>query len=99
MWLLAASIVVWIEDRRASWANNWLPNFIAEWSGILITVLIVERLTQAQSRRDFERFYAPLRRTAGIALGRALQPMIDFLLAVAEVTGFETKPGYDLVSF
>jgi hypothetical protein len=97
--LFLASIFVWVLERNTSWANNWLPNFIAEWSGILITALVVERLVQAQARREAEAFYRPLRHTAGLAIGRALRPMIDFLLAVAESTGLKTRPAYDLVSF
>src|SRR5205085_75318 len=97
--LLLASIATWVFERNTSWANDWLPNFVAEWSGILIVVLVVERFAQAQIRREQETIYRSLSHTAGLAIGKALQPMIDFLLAAAESTGLETKPGYDLVTF
>lgn len=101
--LLMVFIVVWIFERHTSWANNWFPNFIAEWSGILIAVLVVDRLNQAQRARTeqavHESVYGSLRYTAGVAIGRALEPMIDFLLALAEVTGMKTKGGYALVDF
>lgn len=97
--LLVGSIVAYVLERRATWANDWLPNFIAEWSGILLALLVFDRLKEAQQRREFEMFLRPLRKKAGLALGKAVQPMIDFLLVLAESTGFETKPGYDLVPF
>jgi hypothetical protein len=97
--LLLASILTWLFDRHTAWANNWAPNFIAEWSGILIAVVVVERLVQAAQRREQAATYMALRHTAGVALGRALRPMVDFLLAVAEVTKIETKPGEELVVF
>lgn len=97
--LLAASIATYAIDRRTSWANNWLPNFIAEWSGILLALLVFDRLKEAQQRRAFEQFVRPARERAGLALGQALKPMIEFLLALAESTGLNTKPGEDLVPF
>lgn len=97
--LLVASVLVWAFERTTSWANDWLPNFIAEWSGIFIAVLVVDRLVYAERQREQAAIYTPLRHTAGLALGKALQPLIDFLLAVAEATGLRTRPGQDLVTF
>jgi hypothetical protein len=40
--LLALTAILWFFERAHAWANNWLPNFIAEWTGILIAVGLVE---------------------------------------------------------
>jgi hypothetical protein len=97
--LLVGTSLTWLFARKTSWADNWLPNFIAEWSGILIVVVLVTRAEAAARRREEAVAYATLREKAGLEIASALRPMIDFLLSVAEVTGVRTRPVEKLVEF
>jgi hypothetical protein len=44
-----ALAVLWYIERFHAWANNWLPNFIAEWTGILIAVALLDQLRQQRN--------------------------------------------------
>jgi hypothetical protein len=58
------------------WVQTWMPNFIAEWSGLLVAVVIVERLLdRARAAEDAAR-RVPVRRVAGERLGRALGELV-----------------------
>jgi hypothetical protein len=79
--LVAACFGVWAVGHLlggGSWADTWMPNFIAEWSGIFIAVVVVERLFERDRRRQQELALAPLRRAAGSALLRALSSVLDY---------------------
>src|SRR5216683_2210337 len=70
-------VLVYLAGRWASgWAPNewpdvWMPPLIAEWIGLSVAVLIVERLLKRT-------YMAPLRREAGAAIGEALWPIEFF---------------------
>ena len=52
-----ATLILWLVERGHAWANNWLPNFVAEWTGILLAVAIVDWWRQ----REREAQFRPLR--------------------------------------
>jgi hypothetical protein len=81
--LLGASVLVYIVGRLTGglWPDIWMPNFIAEWSGILIAVVLVERLLDRERRRERELALAPLRREAANVLGHALNGVMGFAVA------------------
>jgi hypothetical protein len=68
------AIAVWQWDE--TWAHEWLPNFIAEWSGLFIAVAIVERLLARARAREEAARRQPLRTLAGAQLGRAVEGII-----------------------
>lgn len=55
--LTTATVTLWVFERGQPWADNWLPNFIAEWTGIFVAVAIVDRLRE----REREAQVRPLR--------------------------------------
>jgi hypothetical protein len=61
---------------RWSWTGNWMPNFIAEWSGIFVAVFVVERLLALQQHRAAEVQLKPLRVVAGDMLASSIAPIV-----------------------
>jgi hypothetical protein len=55
--LTVVTLILWLVERGHAWANNWLPNFVAEWTGILLVVVILERWRN----REREAQFRPLR--------------------------------------
>jgi hypothetical protein len=91
---LIVFFVLWLLERSHKWASEWLPNFVAEWSGILLTVVIVESVMKTKEEEDawakedldetemFERLNlaGPLR-DAGTTIANAIDPLLDFITA------------------
>jgi hypothetical protein len=83
--LLIASIAILLVGDLVfhwKWPNNWMPNFIAEWSGIFIAAFAVERLLDLDRKRREALKLAPLQALAGDALATALIPVFEHLLRV-----------------
>jgi hypothetical protein len=72
--VITIAVAVWRWDDP--WARDWLPNFIAEWSGLFIAVAIVDRLLSHARRAEEEARREPWRRQAGIELAQALDELI-----------------------
>jgi hypothetical protein len=62
------------------WPKTWLPNYAAEAAGLLVTVIVVERVlkNELDSRRRTEE--EPLRRSAQQRVGLALGPLFASLI-------------------
>jgi hypothetical protein len=54
------------------WVHEWMPNFIAEWSGLLLVVLVVDRMTE----RHHARLTMPLRYRAGDVLKEIVRSLV-----------------------
>lgn len=44
--------LAWFAFRGQSWANTWLPNFVAEWSGIAFALVVIDRLLERNRQRQ-----------------------------------------------
>jgi hypothetical protein len=73
--VITVIVAVWQWDK--AWAHEWLPNFIAEWSGLFIAVVIVDRLLSRAEAVEVEQRRAPERRLAGDELALALEPIVN----------------------
>jgi hypothetical protein len=80
--LLVISAGIYVTGKAAgeAWPDVWLPNFIAEWSGILIAVVLVERVLARERLREREEARAPLRLAVASTLSLALENVIDFAI-------------------
>lgn len=74
--LMVVTVVVAVWRWDDSWTHEWLPNFIAEWSGLFIAVAIVERLLARARAQEEAARRQPLRQLAGSQLARALEGII-----------------------
>jgi hypothetical protein len=63
-----------------SWVDVWMPNFIAEWSGIFIAVFVVDRLLEIDRQLSNEERFMGLRHTAAHALDDALAPLMACMI-------------------
>src|SRR5205823_4265035 len=63
---------LWWFVRDQAWADAWLPNFVAEWSGIALALVVVDRLLEQQ------RVHAvtPLRRRAERSIAEYLFTLV-----------------------
>lgn len=75
--LLLASIGLTIIGHALGWGwtDTWMPNFIAEWSGIFFAVLVVERLIERERQQRIEREQEPLKQAAALTINRAVAPL------------------------
>ena len=78
--VLSIVLTAWQLDQK--WAHEWMPNFIAEWSGLFVAVVVIERLLARARAVEEQTRRAPLRHLAGERLKKALTPLLD--LAVEE---------------
>jgi hypothetical protein len=99
--LLLASILVEVLGHVFgwSWTDTWMPNFIAEWSGILLAVLVVDRLLETdRERRETERI-SRLRESAGVQLHLAIGPLVGCAEALGwRVLAEDFEPDYHEMS-
>jgi hypothetical protein len=80
--LLIFSIVLSAVFWDHKWAQEWMPNLIAEWSGLLVAVLIVDRLIERAKEEQLSERQQPLRRLAGYEISRSL---IDLVTTAVQV--------------
>ncbi|HYZ77404.1 MAG TPA: hypothetical protein VE596_08525 [Gaiellaceae bacterium] len=83
--LSVGTTVVWFAFRSHTWANDWLPNFIAEWTGLFLAVFVIDRLLERERERhhEYQRELRrrPMREAAGQAIERALAYIISFAVS------------------
>jgi hypothetical protein len=75
--LLAGTAGLWVSRRSDHWADQWLPNFVAEWSGIFIAVAVVDRLTYRARSAEREVALAPARLYAAGVVREILQQILE----------------------
>lgn len=74
----AVSVVAY--SLGATWASAWLPNFIAEWTGIFLVVVLVGRLLARHEEQERARKIQPMRDIAARDLAVIAQPILDYVV-------------------
>jgi hypothetical protein len=75
--LTLVTVVLTLVFWDQAWVRDWMPNFIAEWSGLFLAVAIVDRLLSRARTAEIEKRRAPERQLAGNRLALALEPIVN----------------------
>jgi hypothetical protein len=76
--LFSLLILIEVAGHAAGWrwTDAWMPNFIAEWSGLFIAVFVVERLLERDRAASLDVQLEPLRGLAGDAIACSVAPVV-----------------------
>ncbi len=79
-------------SSHAKWANTWLPSFIAEWSGIFIAVVVIDRLRAADRERKAGEGRAAVNSIPLHSLASCVEPIAYYagaLIGAGDATGYQ----------
>jgi hypothetical protein len=95
--VLTSLFTWWQWDKQ--WVHEWMPNFIAEWSGLIVAVVIVDQLLARAREAERQRRRAPERQVVGDRLAQALDRVISAAAQEWSLGGRELEPAAPVPDF